>query len=177
MSVVTSSSTEQTESNLQKERQLFRELFARLRDAVINNIFDLRPERAMQRTQYLIVLFFVSMFLVILTHKEYSLGVWAQYLRTPVLRPPITETLSRNSSVLFTMPLRIRTRFNTCRFSWLHFSSVCNQLRSIWPIFSNWKTYPSREVLYPKWHSPAATRRSASRKAKFRKFIANHPIT
>src|SRR5215207_7349552 len=82
MSVVTSSPTEQTESSLQKERQLFRELFARLRDAVINSIFDLRPERAMQRAQYLIVLFFLSVFLVILTREEYALGVWAQYLRT-----------------------------------------------------------------------------------------------
>jgi hypothetical protein len=82
MSVVTSSPTGQAESSLQKERQLFRELFARLRDAVINSIFDLRPERAMQRMQYLVVLFFVSIFLVILTHKEYGPGVWAQYLRT-----------------------------------------------------------------------------------------------
>jgi hypothetical protein len=69
------------ESALQKELELFGELFARLRDTFLNRIFDLRPERAARRWAYLIFLFFFVGFLITLTHEKYSLGIWAQYLQ------------------------------------------------------------------------------------------------
>src|SRR3990172_8399585 len=69
------------ETALQKEQQLFGELFARLRDAFLNRIFDLRPERATRRRRYLIFLFFFVGFLVTLTHQNYSLSRWAQYIQ------------------------------------------------------------------------------------------------
>jgi len=67
------------ETALQKEQELFGELFARLRDAFLNRIFDLRPERAARRRRYLIFLLFFSAFLITLTHENYSLSRWAQY--------------------------------------------------------------------------------------------------
>ncbi|MGZ9221091.1 MAG: hypothetical protein ACXW4Q_03205 [Anaerolineales bacterium] len=69
------------ETALQKELELFGELFARLRDTFLNRIFDLRPERAARRWVYLIFLFFFVGFLITLTHENYSLGIWAQYLQ------------------------------------------------------------------------------------------------
>ena len=65
MSIQTSSTLESSiagETNLQKERQRFSELFRRLVDAVINQVFDLRPKRAVQRMQYLVFLFLLSGF-------------------------------------------------------------------------------------------------------------------
>ncbi len=84
MSIPVSSTLETpgtTETNLQKEWQLFKELFRRLVNAVINSIFDLRPERAAQRAQYLLFLFFLSIFLISLTHQDYTLPIWADHLR------------------------------------------------------------------------------------------------
>ena len=71
-----------TEANLLEERQLFWELFKRLINAVINGIFDLRPERAVQRMQYLVFLFVLTIFLVVLTHQDYSLSIWAVRLQS-----------------------------------------------------------------------------------------------
>jgi hypothetical protein len=100
MSVITSSTSENpAESNLQKERQLFNELSSRLGNAILNSVFDLRPAMAVQRMQYLVVLFFVSIFLLILTHKESSLNLWAQYLRTMfqyLLNPNFAATYNGN---------------------------------------------------------------------------------
>lgn len=73
------SSTPQKETSLEKERQLFWELFARLRDALLNRLFDLRPEKAVRRRQYLVFLFIVAAFLVNL--REYPLNDWIRHLQ------------------------------------------------------------------------------------------------
>jgi hypothetical protein len=67
------------ESNLQKELHLFRELFPRLIDAILNRMFDLRPEKAARRLWYLLALFFVSGFFISLLYYPFN-GVngWAQ---------------------------------------------------------------------------------------------------
>ena len=67
------------ETPLQKEQQLFRELFSRLINALLNRIFDLRPEKAARRMRYLLLLFFVSMFLVSL--RFYALSMWAKFVQ------------------------------------------------------------------------------------------------
>jgi hypothetical protein len=64
------------ESNLKKELRLFRELLARLIDAILNRMFDLRPEMATRRLWYLIILFVVTSFLLSL--RYYSGAWWAQ---------------------------------------------------------------------------------------------------
>lgn len=69
------------ETALQKEQELFGELFVRLRDAFLSRIFDLRPDRAARRRGYLIFLFFFVGFLITLTHENYSLSRWAQYIQ------------------------------------------------------------------------------------------------
>lgn len=69
------------DSALQKEQEQFGELFVRLRDAFLNRIFDLRPERAARRRGYLIFLFFLVGLLITLTHENYSLDNWAHYIR------------------------------------------------------------------------------------------------
>jgi hypothetical protein len=69
------------ETALQKELELSGELFTRLIDTFLNRIFDLRPDRAARRRWYLIFLFFFSAFLITLTHDNYSLSRWAQYLQ------------------------------------------------------------------------------------------------
>ena len=56
------------ESALQKEGKLFQELFVRLGNAVLNSIFDLRPERAARRRQYLLVLFIVIWYVISLRY-------------------------------------------------------------------------------------------------------------
>jgi hypothetical protein len=67
------------ETPLQKEQQLFRELFSRLINALLNRIFDLRPEKAARRMRYVLLLFFVSMFLVSL--RFYALSMWAKFVQ------------------------------------------------------------------------------------------------
>jgi hypothetical protein len=69
------------ETALQKELELFNELFARLIDTFLNRIFDLRPERATRRRLYLIFLFFFVGFLITITHDNFSLSRWAQYIQ------------------------------------------------------------------------------------------------
>jgi len=68
-----------TESALQKEQRLFKELFSRLRDALLDRLFDLRPERAARRMQYLILFFIVSGFLI--TLQYYPVVLWAQRIQ------------------------------------------------------------------------------------------------
>ncbi len=48
------------ETPLQKEWQLFRELFSRLINALLNRIFDLRPEKAARRMRYLLLIFVIA---------------------------------------------------------------------------------------------------------------------
>jgi hypothetical protein len=78
-------STVTSESALQKERERFRELRARLSDAILNRVFDLRPAMAAQRMQYFIFLFLLSGFLITLTHESYSLRFWAQHVQSVFL--------------------------------------------------------------------------------------------
>jgi hypothetical protein len=85
MSTVASVSPGRGESALQRELELSGELFARLRDAFLNRIFDLRPARAARRRVYLVFLFFFAGFLITLTHENYSLDTWAHYTRQALL--------------------------------------------------------------------------------------------
>jgi hypothetical protein len=81
MSVSVSSTPLQNtaETPLRKEQQLFRELFSRLIDALLNRIFDLRPEKAARRMRNLILLFFGSLFLVSL--RFYALSMWGKFVQ------------------------------------------------------------------------------------------------
>jgi hypothetical protein len=82
MSVTVSSSTplpNTVESPLQKETQLFRELSSRLINALLNRIFDLRPEKAARRMRNLILLFIVSVFVVSL--RFYPMDLWTKFVR------------------------------------------------------------------------------------------------
>ncbi|NUQ86620.1 MAG: hypothetical protein HUU11_18125 [Anaerolineales bacterium] len=74
-----SSSNAANETALQKEWRLFRELFLRLLDVLLNRLFDLRPEKAIRRRRYLIFLFLISGFLVNL--KDYPLPIWAGFVQ------------------------------------------------------------------------------------------------
>ena len=67
------------ESALQKEGKLFQELFVRLGNAILNSIFDLRPERAARRIQYLLIAFIVIWYLI--TLRYYPVVLWAQHLQ------------------------------------------------------------------------------------------------
>jgi len=67
------------ESALQKEGNLFRELFIRLGNALLNRMFDLKPESAARRLQNLTFLLFFSWFLISL--RFYPLPQWAQHLQ------------------------------------------------------------------------------------------------
>ena len=71
----------ESETGLQQERRLFRELFGRLLSAVINRIFDLQPKAAVQRMQYLMFLFILSIFVLSLTHEPYGLREWSDKLQ------------------------------------------------------------------------------------------------
>lgn len=71
------------ESALQKEGQLFRDLFIRLGNALLNRIFDLRPESAASRLQNLTFLLFFIWFLI--SVRYYPLPQWAQHLQEAFL--------------------------------------------------------------------------------------------
>jgi hypothetical protein len=66
-----------SETTLQKEQRLFGELLARLINAFLNRIFDLRPAKAARRLRYLFILFFVIGFLISL--RFYPLALWAKF--------------------------------------------------------------------------------------------------
>jgi len=68
-----------TETALQKEQLLFTELFTRLINALLNRLFDLRPEKATRRMQYLLILFLLTGALI--TLYSYPLILWAQRLQ------------------------------------------------------------------------------------------------
>lgn len=102
MSIPASSTLEQSvtsETTLQKEQKVFRELFSRLVNAVLNQIFDLQPQRAVQRMQYLTFLFLLTGFLVTIIHRDYSLRYWAAHLQGIFLylfNPAYAATLTSN---------------------------------------------------------------------------------
>jgi hypothetical protein len=70
------------ESALDKERRLFSELSARLMDAFLNRLFDLRPEKARNRMTYLMIIFFISGFLIsMIVSPEHSLTQWIVHVQ------------------------------------------------------------------------------------------------
>lgn len=69
----------ETETTLQKELRLFEELFSRMVNAFLNRVFDLRPEKAVRRLLYLIILFFVVGFIISL--RLYPLSLWTDHIR------------------------------------------------------------------------------------------------
>lgn len=79
VSVSSTSLGNTSETPLQKETQLFRELFSRLINAFLNRLFDLRPEKATRRMRYLILIFFIAVFVVSL--RFYPLDLWTKYIR------------------------------------------------------------------------------------------------
>ena len=85
------------ESALQKEGNLFRDLFVRLGNALLNRIFDLKPESAARRFIYLVVLLFFTWFLISL--RYYPLTLWAQHLQNIFLflfNPIIAQSYTVN---------------------------------------------------------------------------------
>jgi hypothetical protein len=79
MSLLAPSTSATGESALQKEARLFKESFTRLIDAFLNRMFDLRPEKAVRRMWYLIILMFASGFLISLYY--YPLNLWMQHIQ------------------------------------------------------------------------------------------------
>jgi hypothetical protein len=67
------------ETPLQRESQLFGELFSRLVNVLLNRIFDLRPQRAVRRFWYLVLLFLMIMILVSL--RFFPLEQWTILIR------------------------------------------------------------------------------------------------
>jgi len=63
------------ETALQKEQRLFKELSARLLDAVLNGIFDLRPEKAARRSTYLATFFVLCGFMISIIYHPLSLWI------------------------------------------------------------------------------------------------------
>jgi hypothetical protein len=85
------------ETALQKESQLFKDLFIRLGNALLNRIFDLRPSSAARRLQYLTALFVIVAFLISLLY--YPLNLWALHLRDIFLflfNPSVPQTYAGN---------------------------------------------------------------------------------
>ena len=79
MSIPATSSNPVSETAFQKERRLFREYIRRLRDSILNTLFDLRPEKAAGRRWYLIFLLLACG--VLLTLRNYPLGMWVGYIQ------------------------------------------------------------------------------------------------
>lgn len=79
MSLLASSKRAIGETALQKESQRFKELFTRLVDAFLNRMFDLRPEKAVRRMRYIVILLFASGFLISLYY--YPLELWMQHIQ------------------------------------------------------------------------------------------------
>src|SRR5512140_2012864 len=71
-----------TETPLARERRLYNELFTRLVDAILNRIFDLRPEKARNRMSYFTFLFLVSGFVIsMIVSPGHSLPEWIDHIR------------------------------------------------------------------------------------------------
>jgi len=67
------------ESQFQTEQQRFGELFGRLIDAILNSLFDLRPQVATIRLIFLIFLFLLSGLVITLSY--YPPSQWVSYLQ------------------------------------------------------------------------------------------------
>jgi len=79
---MTTPTTPAAETLLQKELRLFEELFTRLVDALLNRIFDLKPEKARRRMSYVIILFFISvLFTSMIGTDTYSFAKWVDQLQ------------------------------------------------------------------------------------------------
>ena len=65
------------ESALQKEQRLFNDLSSRLGNAILNRIFDLRPDSAARRFRNLMLGLIAVSFLISL--RYYPLSLWAKY--------------------------------------------------------------------------------------------------
>lgn len=76
MSITPHSSSETT---LQKERRLSGELFSRLLNAMLNWLFDLRPDHATRRMRNLFIMFLLAGFLICLIY--YPLWQWAGHIQ------------------------------------------------------------------------------------------------
>jgi hypothetical protein len=68
-----------TENAIQKERILFRELFERLINALLNRLFDLNPRSAARRMSYITFIFLLTGILIALSH--YPLNLWIERIR------------------------------------------------------------------------------------------------
>ena len=68
-----------TETALQREQRLYRELSSHLIDLIVSKVFSLNPKSAMQRRTYLFALFIITGFLISLIY--YPLPIWLEYIR------------------------------------------------------------------------------------------------
>lgn len=77
---LTASSPHETkaESTLQREVRLSSKLFSRLVDALLNRMFDLRPQTAIRRLWCLFIIFLITGFLISL--RLYPLNLWGGYV-------------------------------------------------------------------------------------------------
>ena len=90
------------ESALQKEGNLFRELFIRLGNALLNRIFDLSPSSASRRFQNLFILLLFTWFLISL--RYHPLNLWGQHLQNiflVVFNPAFAQTFTENQFITF----------------------------------------------------------------------------
>lgn len=90
------------ESALQKESNLFRDLFIRLGNALLNKIFDLSPESASGRFQNFAFLLLFTWFLISL--RYYPINEWAQHLQNvflAVFNPAFAQTFPVNPIITF----------------------------------------------------------------------------
>lgn len=98
------------ETTLQKEQRQFRENVARLRDAFLDRLFDLRPEKAISRARYLIVFFFLAMFFVSLIY--YPPRNWVPYISD--FYPP--THLGKSFTNLITFMWHVATNPNVLQY-------------------------------------------------------------
>ena len=91
------------ESALQKETNLFKDLFIRLGNALLNRMFDLKPESAARRFLYLVILLFFTWFLISL--RYHPLASWAQHIQDIflfVFNPAFAQSYAGNPITEFT---------------------------------------------------------------------------
>ena len=153
-----------TETPLQKEQKLFKELFARLLNALLNRMFDLRPETAARRLWYLLGLFFLSSFLLSL--RFYPFYLWARHIQDifvyflgsdyPLFYSgnPIVNLLGFIDQVLL-----IPAYFSTSPSSLPPFLLRYSVRRSTWRMSSSWNMPALRGALSGPWLFPGAKKR------------------
>lgn len=90
------------ESALQKETNLFRDLFIRLGNAFLNRIFDLSPESASRRFQNFLFLLLFTWFLISL--RYHPIDEWAGHVQNiflAVFNPAFAQTFTENPFITF----------------------------------------------------------------------------